>query len=171
MKQRRDRLLAALIAKLPAAGLWDSRERIAWLRMMATAFDVAYGAGAPIRITPMSAPDGNAAPGCAALPESSLPAGAGAIALPPRRFYVDRDGFAMADGKPIAAKDLPENATLWDERVGLECGDLTTILWRDIGTTRQGLPPGVTLITAADARPPGSNRAEQSCNRVISPHS
>ena len=34
---------------------------------------------------------------------------------------------------------------------GAECGDVATILWRDIGTTRRSLPPGVTLRPVLDA--------------------
>lgn len=66
----------------------------------------------------------------------------------PRRFYVDHDGFAMGDARPIAMEDLPDGATLWDERSGPECGDVATILWRDIGTTRKSLPLGVVFKAA-----------------------
>ena len=51
----------------------------------------------------------------------------------------------MGDGKPIAMEDLPAGATLWDERAGVECGDVAAILWREIGTSHRGLPPGVSL--------------------------
>jgi hypothetical protein len=62
-----------------------------------------------------------------------------------QRFYVDRDGFALGDGKPIAMEDLPAGAILWDERVGIESGDVAAILWRNTGTSRRSLPPGVIL--------------------------
>ena len=68
----------------------------------------------------------------------------------PQRFHVDRDGFAMGDGKPVAIEDLPAGAILWDERVGIECGDVASILWRDIGTSRRSLPPSVTLRPVFD---------------------
>jgi hypothetical protein len=67
-----------------------------------------------------------------------------------QRFSVDRDGFAMGDGRPVAMDDLPAGVILWDERVGLECGDASAILWRDIGTSRRSLPPGVTLRPVFD---------------------
>lgn len=159
-KARQDRLLAALIAKLPAGEApWRCDQRVAWLRMMATAFDVVYGPCAPVVIAAADArEDAPAADlaGPAARPVSA----AGALSRPPppaRRFIVDHDGFAMGDGHPLAIEDLPEGATLWDERTGLECGDVTAILWRDIGTTRRSLPPGVTLKPATEARPPHSN--------------
>ena len=33
----------------------------------------------------------------------------------PARFYIDPDGFAMADGRPMTTGDLPAGATLWDD--------------------------------------------------------
>jgi hypothetical protein len=159
-KARQDRLLAALIAKLPAGQApWRRDQRVAWLRMMATAFDVVYGPCAPVAIAPADSREDAPAAGFDDLtPRPVSAAGALSRPRPPaRRFTVDHDGFAMGDGQPIAIEDLPEGATLWDERTGLECGDVTAILWRDIGTTRRSLPPGVTLKPAAEARPPHSN--------------
>ena len=80
------------------------------------------------------------------LAPSASPVGTDAPASPrPRRFYVDHDGFAMCDGRPIGADDLPANAILWDERTGIDRGDPAAILWRDVGASRQTLPPGVVL--------------------------
>jgi hypothetical protein len=155
---KRDPLLAALIARLPAAPEWPCADRSAWLRMMAMAFDVVYGpcGGVPI------APDGDApaptqaraadeaAAALRAQPAQAAPSGA-------PRFYVDHDGFAMgvfdngAGCRPIAIEDLLLGATLWDERTGMESGDIAAILWRDIGTTRRSLPAGVTLKPAFEA--------------------
>ena len=176
-KARQDRLLAALIAKLPVGeGPWRREERVAWLRMMATAFDVVYGPCAQIAIAPADARWEAAADACEDVPAAgsedltSFPGSTAASAddlaprlvsregalsrrqRPARRFLVDQDGFAMGDGQPIAMEDLPEGVTLWDERTGLECGDVTTILWRDIGTTRRSLPCGVTLKPASEFR-------------------
>ena len=150
-ERRRDRLLAALIAKLPAPGCeWERSERVAWLRMMAMAFDVVYGRCAPVPVAPIEAADDAAAlPGLAAPRSFPIDADAAGVHGPARRFYVDHDGFAMGDARPIAIEDLPECATLWDERSGPECGNVTTILWRDIGTTRKSLPPGVLFKAAA----------------------
>jgi hypothetical protein len=183
-KPRHDKLLAALIAKLPpSAAPWERVERIAWLRMMAMAFDVVYGACTAVPIAPgelrvLSGPCDDAAATSGACGKTSMAGGGSAgdgvgyargragsaiatltaspsaIALSQPtslRFYVDQDGFAMGDGEPIAMEDLPEGATLWDERSGLECGDLTTVLWRDIGTTRRSLPRGVILKAATAA--------------------
>jgi hypothetical protein len=161
-KARQDRLLAALIAKLPAGQApWRCDQRVAWLRMMATAFDVVYGPCAPVAIAPADArEDAPAADLAGPAPRPAAAPAAGVLSRPGppvRRFIVDHDGFAMGDGHPLAIEDLPEGATLWDERTGLECGDVTAILWRDIGTTRRSLPPGVTLKPATEARPPHSN--------------
>ncbi len=152
-KAKHDRLLAALIAKLPTeAAQWPRAGRVAWLRMMATAFDVVYGPCGGIRVEPDDAGPGDSDEG--AKTSHHAPAGhrvtAQAAPRAPQRFYVDRDGFAMADGKPIAMEDLPAGTVLWDERVGIECGDAGAILWRDIGATRRSLPPGVTLRPVFD---------------------
>jgi len=157
-KAKHDRLLAALIARLPTGTEpWPRAERIAWLRMMALAFDVIHGPCGGVRIVPAEAGESISAgqsdhPATAPHP---APAAAAPLAMP-QRFYVDRDGFAMAafdsgsGGRPIAMEDLPAGATLWDERAGIECGDAAAILWRDIGATRRSLPPGVTLKPAFD---------------------
>jgi hypothetical protein len=151
-KPKHDRLLTALIAKLPPeTERWPRGDRIAWLRMMAMAFDVVYG---PCGSVPIGDDivRGAGATGALQVPSrSALPQGSPELSDTSRRFYVDRDGFAMADGKPLAMDELPPGAILWDERGGVECGDLTAILWRDIGSTRRSLPPGVTLKTIVPA--------------------
>jgi hypothetical protein len=162
---RHDRLLAALIAKLPAKTTpWPRADRAAWLRMMAMAFDVVYGPGGGICVVVDDARGDGGGAGAMhdALLQQPAEHSAATQALPgvappdfalPRRaqrFYVDRDGFAMGDGRPVAMDDLPAGVILWDERVGLECGDASAILWRDVGTSRRSLPPGVTLRPVFD---------------------
>jgi len=157
-KPKHDRLLAALIAKLPATEPWPRADRIAWLRMMAMAFDVIYGPSGGVRIAPVET--GEATRAGQADQAAAAPHHAPAEPAPPgtpQRFYVDRDGFAMgafdngSGAMPIAMEDLPAGATLWDERAGMECGDVAAILWRGIGATRRSLPPGVSLKPAFDA--------------------
>ena len=148
-KAKHDPLLAALIAKLPTeTALWPCADRIAWLQMMAMAFDVVYGPCGGVRIVPGEAHEGKV--DHTATAPRHAPTEAMALATP-QRFYVDRDGFAMGDGRPVAMEDLPAGATLWDERTGFECGDVTAILWRDVGTSRRSMPPGVTLKPIFDA--------------------
>jgi hypothetical protein len=155
-KAKHDRLLVALIAKLPAeAAQWPRDERIAWLQMMAMAFDVVYGPCATIRVVDdATRDDGFGANERGAITPLHEPAEHRTTAQPApgaaQRFYVDRDGFAMGDGRPIGMEDLPANAVLWDERAGIECGDAAAILWRDIGASRRSLPPGVTLRPVFD---------------------
>jgi hypothetical protein len=169
IKAKHGRLLAALIAKLPAetAG-WPRAGRVAWLRMMAMAFDVAYGPCGGIRvaledargddrsddhrsINDRSGDDARSAfAPLHGVAEHRAASQAQAAPGAAQRFYVDRDGFAMGDGRPVAMEDLPAGVTLWDERIGIECGDAAAILWRDIGSTRRGLPPSVTLRTVFD---------------------
>ncbi len=145
-KAKHDPLLAALIAKLPAElAQWPRADRIAWLQMMAMGFNVVYGACGGIRIAPEEARGDDRSGVALHDAPAERPATAQAAPNPAQRFYVDRDGFAMGDGRPIAMEDLPAGAILWDERVGVESGDAAAILWRDIGTSRRSLPPGVTL--------------------------
>jgi hypothetical protein len=142
-KARHDKLIAALIAKLPAAadgaGQWRQEDRITWLQMMAMAFDAVYGRCGAIGIAAAEA----ARAGSPSAP-SSPPATAEPALQHPRRFYVDPDGFAMSEGRPVGVEELPANAVLWDERRGIDRGD-PAILWRDVGASRQSLPPGVSL--------------------------
>jgi hypothetical protein len=155
-KAMHDPLLAALITKLPAdAGRWPRPARIAWLQMMAMAFNVVYGPSGDILIAPDAAHgDGRGASGDDDA-NAPLPGAADRLFAPPQpgaaqRFHVDRDGFAMAGGRPVAMEELPAGAILWDERVGIESGDASAILWRGIGTTHRSLPPGVTLRPVFD---------------------
>jgi hypothetical protein len=152
-KAKRDRLLVALIAKLPMElAPWPRAERIAWLQMIAMAFDVVYGPCSGIRVVDGGA-HGDEAGRSANTPRPVF-AGhhvtAPAASHKPQRFYVDRDGFAMGDGKPITVEELPAGTILWDERVGIDCGDAAAILWRGIGTSRRSLPPGIILMPVFD---------------------
>jgi hypothetical protein len=154
-RAKHDPLLAALIAKLPAdADQWPRGDRIAWLQMMAMAFNVVYGPCGGIHVAPEAACDGRDVAeddgATAALHGTADRHAAPAQPAVAQRFYVDRDGFAMGDGRPLAMEDLPAGAILWDERVGIESGDVNAILWRDIGTSRERLPSGVTLRPVFD---------------------
>jgi hypothetical protein len=146
IKAKRDPLLAALIAKLPTEMTqWPRADRIAWLQMMAMGFNVVYGACSGIGVAPEETRGddrGADAPHDVPAEGQAAPQAAPNTA---QRFYVDRDGFAMGDGRPIAIEDLPASAILWDERIGIECGDAAAILWRNTGTSRRSLPPGITL--------------------------
>ena len=149
-KARHDTLIAALIAKLPAAtdgaAQWRQEDRITWLQMMAMAFDAVHGRCGGIAIA--AAADAGL-PGARSAPFPPEPGEAGPQRS--RRFYVDHDGFAMSAGRPIGIDDLPANVVLWDERSGIDRGDPAAILWRDIGAARQSLPPGVVLKAAGEA--------------------
>jgi hypothetical protein len=147
-KAKHDQLLVALIAKLPLeVAQWPRLERIAWLQMMAMAFNVVYGPCDGIRVVPEEtrSDEVDRTPGTPDRLSAAWPVAAEVAFNRPQRFYVDRDGFALGDGKPIAMEDLPAGAILWDERVGIESGDVAAILWRNTGTSRRSLPPGVIL--------------------------
>jgi hypothetical protein len=152
-RAKHDRLLVALIAKLPIEiARWPRSDRIAWLQMMAMAFDVVYGPCSGIRVVPEEtrADVGDQGANAPHYVLASHQVTAQTAPSTPQRFYVDRDGFAMGDGKPVAMEELPAGAILWDERVGIECGDVPPILWRDSGTSRRSLPAGVILRPVFD---------------------
>jgi hypothetical protein len=152
-KAKRDRLLVALIAKLPIElAPWPRADRIAWLQMIAMALDVVYGPCSGIRVVDEGAHADEAGRSANTPRPGSASHHVTAQTAPrtPQRFYVDRDGFAMGDGKPVTMEDLPAGTILWDERVGIDCGDAAAILWRDIGTSRRSLPPGIILRPVFD---------------------
>jgi hypothetical protein len=146
-------LIRALVAELPlpAKDGFPGSARESWIAMARHAFDVVYGmASSPVQAYVAIDPP--------LLPGELFGEALGPIKVQypadgPRRFYVDHDGFAMIDGQPLAFNELPSIVTLWDERVGYEAGDVTAILWKDVGTVQMPLPPGVRLmpVTAKDA--------------------
>jgi len=123
----RDPLVEAVIARLPLDGHWPRQNRLAWLRMAAMAFDVAYGPQAAIAI-------GEASEGQQSTSQPASPIVPAPIDPDPAetRFYVGRDGRAVRDpgAKPIMPHDIPPAETLWDERpAGRQ--DLDAITWAD----------------------------------------
>lgn len=140
-----DPLLDAVIGKLPPAGeRWPEEGRIAWLKMMAMAFDLVYG---PTEVD-LPWPAGEARS-----PFSGAPVGggmadaAGPKPLPvtgtePDRFYIDVKGHARKDpGRiPITVNDVPTGEVIWDERP-LGKRDLDTIVWADGPWPPGSLPP------------------------------
>lgn len=132
---RRDPVIVALIAKLPAENASYSRaQRVNWLRQMAMAMDGAYGVEPPIAID--SAAD---APSTGAVSMNEIPS-----FIPPKpvpiaaaadadeiRYFVDRDGFARKEPGNVRVRpvDVPSGATIEDERDGDDA--LDTIKWAD----------------------------------------
>ena len=116
-RTRRDPLLEAVIAKLPArdAG-FPATEREAWLKLLVNALDVAYGPGAAaVPAVPVPAPR----PAQVIMAEARYP------------FYVDPDGFARGpDGCEIVAQEIRAGETLWDLRPEGN-RELATIIWAD----------------------------------------
>src|SRR5258707_10574443 len=109
-KAKRDRLLVALIARLPMeVAQWPGADRIAWLQMIAMALDVVYGPCGGIRVVAEGTHGDEA--GHSANAPRPVPAGhhvtAQAAPPPPQRFYVDPHGFAIGGGKPGAIGGLP----------------------------------------------------------------
>src|SRR5258708_5264659 len=152
-KAKRDRLLVALIAKLPMeVAQWPRADRIAWLQMIAMALDVVYGPCGGIRVVAEGAHGDEPRHSASAPRLVSEGHHVTAPAAPhiPQRFYVDRDGFAMGDGKPVAMEDLPPSTIVGEERAVMEGGARAAIFGRDMGRSRRSLPPGITLRSVFD---------------------
>lgn len=131
---KRDPVIAALIAKLPAeAATFTRAQRVNWLRQVAMAFDGAYGvelaisidvdAGVTISGGPVEMPK---------LPLRTPPAPIAAAPEPDEiRYFIDAGGFARMDpgGKRVKPTDIPNGAEIEDEREGDD--ELDTIKWAD----------------------------------------
>ncbi len=109
-------LLSALFAEMPP------KDRAAWLRMVADALDVIYGAA-----------EGGAQPAHVRASQPLRRAG----------YRIDTDGFALGpDGKPAAPEDIPPGTPINDMRPPGVAGDLSTVYWRDEGVRPvEKLPP------------------------------
>ncbi len=116
-----DRLLDALIDKLPASGeAWPQPDRDAWLSLMRSAFDLVYGRDgqAPPKQTPVE------------LPKIPL-VGDDAPAAPVKDWHVDAGGVARSpDGEEAPLEGVPRNTGFLDLRPGSD-GRLDTVIWAD----------------------------------------
>lgn len=137
-KSKLDPLFAAIIAKLPASGAtWEAKDRDAWLHMMTSAFNVVYGAetGAQANTAVTSSfnmqiaqMNGKRKPGRP--PKAKAHAG--------HDYYIDKEGFAHADGGGrVSPEDVPDGELIFDYRGAKR--DRDTIIWAD-GST--GARPG-----------------------------
>jgi hypothetical protein len=120
-----DRLLDALIDKLPAPGsAWPQADRDAWLGLMRSAFDLVYGR------------DGQPAPRPAAVDLPQRPR------LPPRgndapapvivgKWHIDAGGIARSpDGEEAPLEGVPRGTALLDLRPDSD-GRLDMVIWAD----------------------------------------
>jgi hypothetical protein len=149
---RRDPVVAALIAKLPADGGRFSRaQRVNWLRMFAMALDGAFGVELPIGID--AAPDVTISGGIIDMPSilkpAAPPAPIAASAEPDEiRYFVDAEGFARVEpGRArIRPGDIPAGLVLEDERDGDDA--LDTIKWADGVWPPGAYPNPITIVKA-----------------------
>lgn len=144
-----DPLMAAVVWKLPKTGTeFSAEQRVAWLKLMAMAFDVAYGA------LEQSAPELLAhAIGAQRDPPVLVPrelvSAAPTAAPPPKHagydFYVTLDGTVCdAKGNPVLVGDVPADETIFDYRpVTGDFRDVAGLTWADGSQGTQGLAPGV----------------------------
>ncbi len=149
---KRDPVIGALIAKVPAEGAAFTRaQRVNWLRMMAMAFDGAFGVQAPIGVD--VAAEASMSGGPIEMPNILPPA------APPQpifasaeadeiRYFVDFDGFARMEpgGGRIRPVDVPAGAELEDEREGDD--SLDTIKWADGQWPPGAYPNPITIVKA-----------------------
>lgn len=147
----RNPLIAAVVWQLPKAGPFPAEQRAAWLKMMATAFDVAYG---PVGSAPgldLYAAAGEGAAGATPPAQPTRPRPA--AELPVKRahaghdFYIALDGTACdAGGEPVSIDAIPPDEMIFDYRpVTGEFRDLESIVWADGARGTAGLAPGVSF--------------------------
>jgi hypothetical protein len=141
-----DPLVAAIVAKLPETdGEFSRASREAWLRLMAGAFDLAYGVlDEPVTL-----------PSFQAMRQAVQPAAAsGSGENRPRpivnnsKIHIAADGAACnADGVPVLLTDVPDEEIIFDMRPisGGEFRDLANIVWADGQRGTAGLAPGVSF--------------------------
>lgn len=147
-----DPLLAAIIARLPAAGKeFPPAAREVWLQLMSMGFDLVYGGPAgggmsshqlrsPVDRSPAPKP-AKVAPAKKAKPRSGRPP------VPMPEFYIDQEGYARNErGDRVLANQVA--GILTDFR-GAE-GDLGAIIWAD--DTRGVRGKRLDIHGAADPR-------------------
>jgi hypothetical protein len=159
---KRHALIAALYAELgdEEPGSFTVEKRLAWLRMMAMAFDRAYGIEAPIEVAIAGVPRVMMAdaqrvevPAAAplTLPQFLPPSNDGVYAaarlgkprVADQRYLVDLDGVAFGPRGQIDPADIPSGEYLWDFRAGEP--DLAAVTWAS-GAVEQASLPALTVL-------------------------
>lgn len=148
---KRDAVIGALIAKIPGEGASFTRaQRVNWLRMIAMAFDGAFGVEMAIAID--AEPVITISGGPLEMPNPLPPAAPQPIiaqAEPDEmRYFVDPAGIARMEpgGKRIRPMDIPADAELEDEREGDD--SLDTIKWADGPWPPGAYPNPITIVKA-----------------------
>lgn len=156
-----DALLAAVISKLPPIGSGFTADgRTKWLRMMAMAFDVAYGETGVVEIPNFLSAAADAQTGS---DQANAGGADSAAASPPARpkpaphaaagfdFYIDSDGFARCDyervngtqvpspKRQVNADEISDDEAIYDYR---SPRNKETIIWAD---NTMGARPGMTF--------------------------
>lgn len=138
-------LIAAVVWQLPRSGPFTAEQRSAWLKMMATAFDVAYGPIGTVDGTivgrVMAALADEQAPSLASAPTIKNAAHAG------HNFYISSDGTACnVVGEPVLMHDVPADEMIFDYRpVTGDFRDTSSIRWSDGETGIKGIAPGISF--------------------------
>jgi hypothetical protein len=122
-KPKTDPLLAALIAKLPAAGTeWPVERQLAWLQLMAMAFGTVYGGDAVGQFGGKPPTPAPAKPKPTEKPDVKF------ARLTGHNFMIDMEGYVRrANGDRVLPADVV--GSVFDTRGAL--GDLRTIVWAD----------------------------------------
>lgn len=153
----KDALLAAVVAKLPSAGTpWPAAEREAWFTMMRNAVAVAYplpegevffGGPAGGSMAAAAAPMvGLGEPFRVGEPRHS----AFSTVVMLRRFVIEPDGTAQADGHPIDPTEIPSGSVIEDYRPQPIDDEYNPVMWKTLGSKKQKLPAGVVLRPARE---------------------
>lgn len=136
---RRDPVIAALIAKLPAeAATFTRAQRVNWLRLMSMAMDGAFGVEPTIRIDETARPtleqhQATAEANRQMAYDQSRPPAAPIVAPPgsvETRYFIDENGMARKEPGNVRVDpfDIPDGSDLEDERTDDEA--LDTIKWK-----------------------------------------
>lgn len=158
-----DPLLTAVIGKLPHPmdGPFPADARSKWLKLMAMAFDVAYGEAGGVVEIPSFLPVAAATEGAAAAPQAPAPVAAAATPGRPKQaphvaagfdYYIDADGFARCDfertesgaqipspARQVEPGEIGPDDVIYDYR---SPRNRDTIIWAD---NTMGARPGMSF--------------------------
>jgi len=132
----KDPLVAATVGKLPAAGTpWPQDERDNWFDLMRKCVAVTYGP--PPR------------PGAAAGEAPHF----GEAPITSTKYYIQPDGTAVADGRPIDPHQIPPGTVVLDYRPLPIDEEYNPIMWLTHGAKAIKLPNRVIVRPAKEPMP------------------
>jgi len=169
-------MIAALFAELgpPGQGAFPLERRLAWLRMAAMAFDLAYGVDAPIEIALAGVPRvigfsevdvraiaaeepvGGRVVSLDSMRQATRSDGVYAAAklgkarAPDQKYLIDLDGVAFGPLGQVDPDHIPAGEMIWDFRSVGKAGapiepGLGAVIWASGRFDEQALPPLIVM--------------------------